>query len=134
MYSHVISHDVIPDLHNLVSYLPHLPAMSTEPGALDPELAKQIAQSQDAQMQAETEDAAHARLQAQFANDPRIHFSKESETWQYEADDGKEMEWDPVKGVWVEIVDEEMLKAQQAAYAVAGVDEEVSRILAVIVI
>ncbi|KAF8608619.1 hypothetical protein BDV93DRAFT_433862 [Ceratobasidium sp. AG-I] len=75
-------------------------------------------------MQAETEDAAHARLQAQFASDPRIHFSKETQTWQYEADDGKDMEWDPLKGVWVEIVDEDLMKAQQAAYAVAGVDEE----------
>lgn len=134
----MISHDVIPDLDDArpfhVPYPLHSPAMSAEPAALDPELAKQIAQSQDAQMQAETEDAAHARLQAQFASDPRIHFSKESQTWQYEADDGKEMEWDPVKGVWVEIVDEEMLKAQQAAYAVAGVDEEVSCDLTITVI
>ncbi|KAG9123752.1 hypothetical protein FRC07_014058 [Ceratobasidium sp. 392] len=96
--------------------------MSAE--APDPELAKQIEQSRDAQLQAESEDAAHARLQAQFASDPRIHFSRETQTWYFEDDDGREMEWDAVKNTWVEVVDEELLKAQQAAYAVEGVDEE----------
>ncbi|KAG8701549.1 hypothetical protein FRC09_005291 [Ceratobasidium sp. 395] len=90
----------------------------------DSELAKQIEQSRDAQLQAESEDAAHARLQAQFASDPRIHYSRETETWHFEDDDGREMQWDAAKNTWVEIVDEEMLKAQQAAYAVEGVDEE----------
>ncbi|KAG9094742.1 hypothetical protein FRC06_010520 [Ceratobasidium sp. 370] len=90
----------------------------------DPELAKQIEQSRDAQMQAESEDAAHARLQAQFASDPRIHFSRETQTWHFEDDDGREMEWDATKNTWIEVVDEEMVKAQQAAYAIEGVDEE----------
>lgn len=90
---------------------------------LDPEMAKQIEQSRDAQMQAESEDAAHARLQAQFASDPRIHFSRETQTWHFEDDDGREMEWDVKKNIWVEVVDEDMLKAQQAAYAIEGVDE-----------
>lgn len=93
---------------------------------VDPDIAKQIAQSQDAQTQAEEEDATHARLQAQFSSDPRIHFSKETGAWHFEADDGREMQWDATKNVWVEVVDEDMLKAQQAAYAVEGVDEEVS--------
>ncbi|KAG9097266.1 hypothetical protein FS749_006654 [Ceratobasidium sp. UAMH 11750] len=90
----------------------------------DPELAKQIEQSRDAQMQAESEEAAHARLQAQFASDPRIHYSRETQTWHFEGDDGREMEWDATKNTWIEVVDEDMVKAQQAAYAVEGVDEE----------
>ncbi|QRW08020.1 RNA recognition motif protein [Ceratobasidium sp. AG-Ba] len=96
--------------------------MSDQPA--DPELLNQMEQSRDAQMQAESEDAAHARLQAQFASDPRIHFSRETQTWHYEGDDGREMEWDIKKNTWVEVVDEDMMKAQQAAYAVAGVDED----------
>ncbi|KAG8697550.1 hypothetical protein FRC08_006455 [Ceratobasidium sp. 394] len=90
----------------------------------DPELAKQIEQSRDAQTQAESEEAAHARLQAQFASDPRIHYSRETQTWHFEGDDGREMEWDATKNTWIEVVDEDMVKAQQAAYAVEGVDEE----------
>ncbi|KAB5592594.1 Splicing factor U2AF-associated protein 2 [Ceratobasidium theobromae] len=97
---------------------------SVEMTDVDPDIAKQIAQSQDAQTQAEEEDATHARLQAQFSSDPRIHFSKETGAWHFEADDGREMQWDATKNVWVEVVDEDMLKAQQAAYAVEGVDEE----------
>ncbi|CAE6508648.1 unnamed protein product [Rhizoctonia solani] len=98
--------------------------MSNKTAEIDPELAKQIAQSQDAQTQAEAEEQAHARLQAQFASDPRIHFSKETGAWHFEADDGQEMQWDANKNVWVEVVDDEMVKAQQAAYAIEGVDEE----------
>ncbi|KDN49824.1 hypothetical protein RSAG8_01889, partial [Rhizoctonia solani AG-8 WAC10335] len=98
--------------------------MSNEVAEMDVELAKQMAQSQDAQAQAEAEEQAHARLQAQFASDPRIHFSKETGAWHFEADDGKEMQWDAIKNVWVEVVDDELVKAQQAAYAIEGVDEE----------
>ncbi|EGO00293.1 hypothetical protein SERLA73DRAFT_180800 [Serpula lacrymans var. lacrymans S7.3] len=60
---------------------------------------------------------------AAFAEDPRIYFLKETETWRYEDDDGSEMEYDAVKGTWVPLVDEDLLKKQQAAYSVAGVDE-----------
>ncbi|CAE7204920.1 unnamed protein product [Rhizoctonia solani] len=98
--------------------------MSNETTEMDTDLAKQIAQSNDAQAQAEAEEQAHARLQAQFASDPRIHFSKETGAWHFEADDGKEMQWDAAKNVWVEVVDDEMVKAQQAAYAIEGVGEE----------
>ncbi|KAF8577745.1 hypothetical protein K439DRAFT_1532040 [Ramaria rubella] len=61
---------------------------------------------------------------AAFASDDRIHFSKTSGTWQYENEDGTEMEWDASKGAWVPLVDEDLVKAQQAAYSVPGVDEE----------
>ncbi|KAF8739747.1 RNA recognition motif, partial [Rhizoctonia solani] len=98
--------------------------MSTEIAQMDPETARQIAQSQDAQAQAEAAEQTHARLQAQFASDPRVHFSRETGAWHFEADDGREMQWDANKNAWVEVVDDELVKAQQAAYAVEGVDEE----------
>ncbi|KAJ7218074.1 hypothetical protein GGX14DRAFT_599556 [Mycena pura] len=59
-----------------------------------------------------------------FAKDDRIYLEKTTNTWRYEEDDGTEMEYDPVKGKWVPLVDEDLLKRQQAAYSVAGVDEE----------
>ncbi|KAJ7084379.1 hypothetical protein B0H15DRAFT_784287 [Mycena belliarum] len=59
-----------------------------------------------------------------FANDERIYLEKTSNTWRYEEDDGTEMEYDAVKGIWVPLVDEDLVKRQQAAYSVAGVDEE----------
>ncbi|KIJ67722.1 hypothetical protein HYDPIDRAFT_25197 [Hydnomerulius pinastri MD-312] len=61
---------------------------------------------------------------AAFAADDRIHFSKESETWRFEQEDGSELEYDAAKGQWVPLVDEELLQKQQAAYSVAGVDEQ----------
>ncbi|KAG1766945.1 hypothetical protein EDD22DRAFT_978300 [Suillus occidentalis] len=71
--------------------------------------------------------AAGASTSAQaaaFANDDRIHFSRETETWRLENEDGTELEFDSVKGAWVPVLDEELIKKQQAAYSVAGVDEE----------
>ncbi|KAI1794179.1 hypothetical protein LXA43DRAFT_1092109 [Ganoderma leucocontextum] len=61
---------------------------------------------------------------AAFASDPRVHFDQTAGTWRFEEDDGTELEYDAAKGAWVPLVDEELLKAQQAAYSVAGVDEE----------
>jgi len=43
---------------------------------------------------------ANGGLNVDFANDPRLHFSKESNTWVFEDDDGNEMEWDAAKGTW----------------------------------
>ncbi|KAF8829254.1 hypothetical protein F5051DRAFT_320328 [Lentinula edodes] len=60
---------------------------------------------------------------AAFSTDQRIYFSKESNTWRYEEEDGAEMEFDAVKGLWVPLIDEDLVKAQQAAYSIAGVDE-----------
>ncbi|ESK85212.1 splicing factor u2af-associated protein 2 [Moniliophthora roreri MCA 2997] len=68
--------------------------------------------------------ASTAELPAALASDPRVYFSKESGTWRYEEDDDTEMEYDTAKAKWVPLVDEELWKKQQAAYAVAGVDEE----------
>lgn len=41
---------------------------------------------------------------AAFASDDRIHYSKVTGTWQYEDDDGTEMEWDAARGVWKPLV------------------------------
>ncbi|KAG6845387.1 hypothetical protein H0H87_009734 [Tephrocybe sp. NHM501043] len=61
---------------------------------------------------------------AAFADDERIYFSKEANAWRLEQDVGPELEYDAVKGAWVPLVDEDLVKRQQAAYAVEGVDEE----------
>ncbi|EPQ57458.1 hypothetical protein GLOTRDRAFT_58836 [Gloeophyllum trabeum ATCC 11539] len=60
---------------------------------------------------------------AAFDADPNTYFDKESGTWRYENEDGTELEWDTKKNAWVPVVDEDLLKSQQAAYSVAGVDE-----------
>lgn len=39
-----------------------------------------------------------------FEADERVHFSKESGTWRYEAEDGAEMEWDVSKSAWLPVV------------------------------
>jgi len=54
----------------------------------------------------------------------RIYFSKTSSTWRFEQDEGTELEYDPTKSSWVPLVDEDLISRQQAAYSVAGVDEE----------
>ena len=41
---------------------------------------------------------------AAFAEDPRIHFDRQSGTWRFEDDDGNEMEYDATKGAWVPVV------------------------------
>ncbi|KAJ3517218.1 hypothetical protein NLJ89_g659 [Agrocybe chaxingu] len=58
-----------------------------------------------------------------FADDPRIYFSKDSNTWRFEQDDGTELEFDAAKSAWTPLVDEGLVSRQQAAYSVAGVDE-----------
>lgn len=73
-----------------------------------------------------TAPGASAEAQAAaFAADDRIHFSKESGTWRLEQEDGTELEYDAAKGTWVPVVDEDLVKKQQAAYSVPGVDEEI---------
>ncbi|PPR07381.1 hypothetical protein CVT26_013697 [Gymnopilus dilepis] len=61
---------------------------------------------------------------AAFADDPRIYFSKATNTWRFEQDDGSELEFDAAKNAWIPVVDEETISRQQAAYSVPGVDEE----------
>ena len=47
--------------------------------------------------------SAEAQAEA-FASDPRIYFSKETNTWLFEDDNGQEMEYDTSKGAWVPVV------------------------------
>lgn len=46
----------------------------------------------------------HDALAANFASDPRIYFNKVTGRWQFEDDDGKEMEYDTATGTWVQVV------------------------------
>ena len=39
-----------------------------------------------------------------FADDPRAFYNKETGTWRLEDDDGNELEYDQVKGVWLPVV------------------------------
>ncbi|KAK4684470.1 HIV Tat-specific factor 1, partial [Tremellales sp. Uapishka_1] len=58
----------------------------------------------------------------QFNTDHRVHYDKTAGKFQYEdVETGQEFEW--TGKVWVPLVDEELWKAQQAAYSVKGVDE-----------
>jgi hypothetical protein len=55
-----------------------------------------------------------------------MHFDTQTNKWMYEnTETGQEFEWNEVANAWVPVADEEELKKQQAAYSVAGVDEEV---------
>lgn len=53
-------------------------------------------------------------------------FNKVTGRWEYEDESGQTYEKDPVTDKWIEVVDEEKWRAQQAAYSVPGVDEEAS--------
>ncbi|OCF44882.1 HIV Tat-specific factor 1 [Kwoniella heveanensis CBS 569] len=64
----------------------------------------------------------NAPIPGKFEEDPRVHFDKTVGKWQYEDDDGSEYEWNGQ--AWIPLINEELWKAQQAAYAVAGVDEK----------
>ncbi|KAK7692633.1 hypothetical protein QCA50_004266 [Cerrena zonata] len=60
---------------------------------------------------------------AAFASDERIHFDRTSGTWRFEDEEGHEFEYDSVKGKWSALLDDDLVRAQQAAYSIAGVDE-----------
>ncbi|KAH9002007.1 hypothetical protein EDB86DRAFT_2801070 [Lactarius hatsudake] len=61
---------------------------------------------------------------AAFDDDPRVHFDTQSTRWRLEDGDA-EYEYEPSKAVWFPVVDEDLIRKQQAAYSIAGVDEEV---------
>ncbi|SNX81933.1 related to Splicing factor U2AF-associated protein 2 [Melanopsichium pennsylvanicum] len=89
---------------------------------------------------------------ASGSEDSRVYLDRLSGNWRYEDDQGDEWEWTPFvqhvgpavdqgevdeetsapsssssaqapSGHWVKVLDEDLIKAQQAAYSVAGVDE-----------
>jgi len=60
---------------------------------------------------------------AAFEDDPRVYFDTQSRQWRLEDGDA-ELEYEPAKAVWIPVVDEDLVRKQQAAYSVVGVDEE----------
>lgn len=61
--------------------------------------------------------------------DERIYFDRQSGHWRCEIEGGngiEEVEWDAEKRAWIPVLDDEIVRAQQAAYSIEGVDEEVS--------
>ncbi|OXH30985.1 HIV Tat-specific factor 1 [Cryptococcus neoformans] len=64
---------------------------------------------------------SNAPIPGQFEQDIRVSFDKVSGKWQYEDDEGTEHEWNGT--AWIPIIDDELVRAQQAAYSVPGVDE-----------
>ncbi|KAF8320886.1 hypothetical protein DL93DRAFT_2216348 [Clavulina sp. PMI_390] len=60
---------------------------------------------------------------ASFADDPHIHWDGNAKKWLYEKEDGSELEFNETTREWVPTY-ESLLRAQQAAYSIAGVDEE----------
>lgn len=64
--------------------------------------------------------------------DERVYFDKQSGHWRCEIEEGggiEEVEWDADKRAWIPVLDDEIVRAQQAAYSVVGVDEEVRSFL-----
>ncbi|KAL3420892.1 nuclear mrna splicing factor-associated [Phlyctema vagabunda] len=58
-----------------------------------------------------------------FDSDDRISFSKLSNKFLLEQEDGTEYEFDDAIKRWIPVVDEALLEEQQRAYQVSGVDE-----------
>ncbi|KAJ2959769.1 hypothetical protein NQZ79_g4799 [Umbelopsis isabellina] len=59
---------------------------------------------------------------ADFASDPRCTMNEQSGKWNYVGDDGISYEYDETMGAWFPMFDENLVEAQQSAYAVEGVD------------
>ncbi|TFL04728.1 hypothetical protein BDV98DRAFT_562743 [Pterulicium gracile] len=71
------------------------------------------------------QDASHADQTAAFSADHRVYFSKETNTWRVEEEDGSELEYDNTAGKWKPVIDDDLISKQQAAYSMEGVDETV---------
>ena len=59
----------------------------------------------------------------EFDADDRISFSKVSNTFLLETEDGREFQWDNALRRWTESLDDSELARQQEAYVMQGVDE-----------
>jgi hypothetical protein len=58
---------------------------------------------------------------------PEMHLDTTTGKWMFEnPQTGEEFEWNEAANAWLPVVDDDLIKKQQAAYSVAGVDEEVS--------
>ncbi|GHJ84273.1 hypothetical protein NliqN6_0675 [Naganishia liquefaciens] len=63
-------------------------------------------------------------LPHEFSTDPRVHFDRAVGKWQYEDEtNGQEFEWNELGQTWIPVISDDLIKAQQAAYAIQGVDE-----------
>ncbi|KAJ9116667.1 hypothetical protein QFC20_000601 [Naganishia adeliensis] len=63
-------------------------------------------------------------LPQEFSTDPRVHFDKAVGKWQYEDEaTNQEFEWNEPGQTWVPVISDDLIRAQQAAYAIQGVDE-----------
>ncbi|KAJ9108136.1 hypothetical protein QFC19_002603 [Naganishia cerealis] len=63
-------------------------------------------------------------LPAEFSTDPRVHFDQTAGKWQYEDEvTGQDFEWNEPGQTWVPVISDDLIRAQQAAYSVEGVDE-----------
>ncbi|KAL4809554.1 hypothetical protein BDV18DRAFT_132327 [Aspergillus unguis] len=59
-----------------------------------------------------------------FDSDPRISFSKLDDKFILETDDGQEFSYDTILKRWIPTVDDDLLRQQQEAYKVEGVDDD----------
>ncbi|KAF0462694.1 Splicing factor u2af-associated protein 2 [Gigaspora margarita] len=58
-----------------------------------------------------------------FASDPHMHFVEETGKWTYTSEDGNTWEYNEEQQQWCQMDEEVLLKLQQLAYSVPGVDE-----------
>ncbi|KAI7881427.1 hypothetical protein K492DRAFT_128874 [Lichtheimia hyalospora FSU 10163] len=60
---------------------------------------------------------------ADFASDSRYTLNKETNKWSFIGDDGVCYEYDESLAAWFPMYNEDLIKQQQSAYAIEGVDE-----------
>ncbi|GAA5985486.1 hypothetical protein JCM10908_006993 [Rhodotorula pacifica] len=65
-----------------------------------------------------------AAMSSAAAGAPEPYFDRQVGKWMIEDATGTELEWDAQRNAWVPALTEDVVKAQQAAYSVEGVDEE----------
>ncbi|ORY92220.1 hypothetical protein BCR43DRAFT_497979 [Syncephalastrum racemosum] len=58
-----------------------------------------------------------------FSKDPRMKLSEETGKWSYVGDDGISYEYDENLAAWFPMYNDDLVRSQQSAYAVEGVDE-----------
>jgi len=60
-------------------------------------------------------------------NPPDMHLDTQTGKWMFEdPQTGQEFEWNEAANAWLPVVEDDLIKLQQAAYSVKGVDETVS--------
>lgn len=65
-----------------------------------------------------------------MGNPPDMHLDTTTGKWMFEdPQTGQEFEWNEAANAWLPVVEDDLIKQQQAAYSVQGVDETVSSYL-----